>query len=438
MILSCVLLLQAAAILLLCREIQRRRKQEAALRGSEELYRMLAEGSLAGIYLIDQDEVIQYANRTLCAMFGYRREDIVGSMRYRDLIHPDDVASVERHLQRRLTGEDVSSCYEARGVHADGHCLELEILGTVNRSQGRNVVIGTTLDITLRKQAERLIEREQERREELNRALEKRVSEEVASNRDKDRIMLQQSRFAAMGEMIGNIAHQWRQPLNMLGILIQQIQMEQEKGVMTDRLMEERVGKGMDILLHLSRTIDDFRNFFRPGTKPAPFELAKAVFDTVSFFEPSCAAHGIKVGIEGHSALVCTGHPNQFSQVLLNILNNARDALLERRASHPAIKVAMRDDGCRCEVTIRDNGGGIPPEIIEKIFDPYFTTKEEGKGTGVGLYIAKAIVERNMRGRIFAANVADGAEFKIVLSQLPAAERAAGQGGINEMSDCGR
>ena len=263
-----------------------------------------------------------------------------------------------------------------------------------------------------RERAERVLQQE---REGVNRDLELRITQEVEKSREKDRLMLQQSRFAAMGEMIGNIAHQWRQPLNMLGLLIQQMQMEQEKGVMTDRLMEERVGKGMELLLYLSRTIDDFRNFFRPELEAKPFKLAQVVVKTVGFFEPSCQDHKIKITIEGESDLVFTGHANEFSQALLNILNNARDALLTNAPAMPWIAVGMRDDELRSVVTIRDNAGGIDVDIMDKIFDPYFTTKEEGKGTGIGLYLAKSIIKRNMRGQLSVSNLAEGAEFKIII-----------------------
>jgi len=266
-----------------------------------------------------------------------------------------------------------------------------------------------------RERAERLLQQEQLLQEGVNRDLEQRIRQEVEKSRAKDRLMLQQSRFAAMGEMIGNIAHQWRQPLNTLGLVIQQIQMEQEKGVMTDRLMKERVGKAMELLLNLSRTIDDFRNFFGQEVEAAPFKLAQVAVKTVNFFEPSCQDHDIKVSIEGGSDLLFTGRANEFSQALLNILNNARDALLESRPAKPWIAVGIRDDQQRTVITVRDNAGGIDAEIIGKIFDPYFTTKEEGKGTGIGLYMAKSIIGRNMHGQLSVSNLTEGAEFKIVI-----------------------
>ena len=407
-LLIALLLVQSMAVALLLRKLRRQREAQELLRGSEERFRMLVENSMVASYLIDQDEIIQYANRTLCAMFGYQQEDVVGKMGFGVLIAPGDLPRVTENLGKRV------SSYEACGVHRNGEPIDLEILGWGTSCAGRRVVVGSLLDISPRKRMESQMQLERLQREELNRNLERSIREQVEKSREKDRYLLQQSRFAAMGEMISNIAHQWRQPLNKLGIVMQRMQMEQEKGVMTDGLMEERVGNGMELLLGLSLTIDDFRNFFRPEAEPAPFSLSGAVRKTVSFFEASCLDHDIKIGVVGDSNLVYNGHVVEFRQALLNILNNARDALLENKVAQPTIVVGMRDEEHRSVLTVRDNAGGIDPEIIDKIFDPYFTTKGLGNRTGIGLYMAKTIIDQNM-GRILVRNLEDGAEFRIVV-----------------------
>jgi two-component system, NtrC family, C4-dicarboxylate transport sensor histidine kinase DctB len=413
-IVACALLIQTVAITLLIKSARRRREADQMLRESEERFRMLAENSQTGIYIVDQKENLRYVNRTIAEIFGYSQDELVGT-NFRSLICPDDLERVAENFQNRLDGRSASSHYEVRGLHQNGSLIDIELFAASSRNYRAPSIIGTVLDISSRKRDERNMQQQQLELERMNHTLEQRVADEVERNREKDRLMMQQSRFAAMGEMIGNIAHQWRQPLNMLGMVIQQMQMEQEKGQLTNEVMEMRVAKGMELLLFLSRTIDDFRNFFRPGVEPRPFSLTKAVAKTVDFFEPSCAGHGIKVSVEGKSELMYTGHVNEFSQALLNVLNNARDALLEVGVEHPGISITLHDDSSRSIITVRDNAGGIAPEVIEKIFDPYFTTKEEGKGTGVGLYMAKAIIERHMQGSICVRNVADGAEFKIIV-----------------------
>jgi two-component system, NtrC family, C4-dicarboxylate transport sensor histidine kinase DctB len=413
-IVVCALLLQSAAITLLVRSARCRRESDQLLRESEERFRMLAESSQTGIYVVDGAGTVGYANNALVEMFGWGREELVGTG-FPALISAEDLPRVSDNFRRLLEGRPGASHCEVRGRHRNGGTIDLELFAALSTTAGAASIIGTVLDITSRKGDEREREVHQLELERMNRTLEQRVACEVERNREKDRLMMQQARFAAMGEMIGNIAHQWRQPLNMLGIVIQQMQMEHEKGKLSAEVMEERVGKGMELLLYLSRTIDDFRNFFRPGIEPRTFSLAKAVAKTIEFFEPSCSSHGIKVTVEGSSTLMYTGHVNEFSQALLNILNNARDALLEKSLPHPGIVVALLDDGARSVVTVRDNAGGIAAEVIDKIFDPYFTTKEEGKGTGVGLYMAKTIIERHMQGSISASNHADGAEFRIII-----------------------
>lgn len=255
----------------------------------------------------------------------------------------------------------------------------------------------------------------QQQEQELREREQARAEAEAEKAREKDRLMLQQSRFAAMGEMIGNIAHQWRQPLNMLGLLIQQMQMEQEKGTMTDQLMEQRVQKGMELILTLSRTIDNFRSFFRPQLQPALFRPAQVVDRTVAFFRPGCENNNISITVEGSSEQVLNGHANEFSQAVLNILDNARDALLDNGRRESWIRVRIGEEGSRSVVTISDNAGGIDESILHKVFDPYFTTKEEGKGTGVGLYLAKSIISRNMKGELTVRNLPEGAEFTIIV-----------------------
>jgi PAS domain S-box-containing protein len=413
-IVAFALLLQSGAIALLMRSAKSRRRADQLLRESEERFRMLAENSQTGIYIVDQMETIRYVNRTIVEIFGYSQEEMIG-MSFGSLICQEHLPCVLENFKNRIAGLPASSHYELRGRHRNGSLIDIEMFEAVSRTLGTPSIIGTVLDISARKRNERDMQHQQVDLEEMNHTLEQRIADEVESSREKDRLMMQQSRFAAMGEMIGNIAHQWRQPLNMMGIVIQQMQMEQEKGQLTTEVMEERVAKGMELLLYLSATIDDFRNFFRPGIEPRPFSLAKAVDKTIKFFEPSCSGHGIKVTVEGKCSLMYTGHVNEFSQALLNILNNARDALLEKEFREPHIVVSLHDKGRRGVVTVRDNAGGIPPEVIEKIFDPYFTTKEEGKGTGVGLYMAKTIIERHMQGSIYVKNFQGGAEFTIIL-----------------------
>jgi signal transduction histidine kinase len=284
-------------------------------------------------------------------------------------------------------------------------------------------------EIDLRKKTERenelaLIRRKETEAalKELNEELEKRVEERTAELREKDQLLLTQGRRAAMGEMIGNIAHQWRQPLNSLGLLVQEVQLVQEVGEADLNYLAEYSQRSMKLIHHMSRTIDDFRNFFKPDKEKVNFDVEEVVRKTLQLLEGTLKEQGIAVEVDTAGESMLLGYPNEFSQVLLNILNNARDVLRERKVAEPRIGIGITGDGGKVCVTIRDNAGGIPVEIIDRIFDPYFTTKGPESGTGVGLSMSKSIVDRNFGGLLSARNVSGGAEFTVeVASATPVA-----------------
>ena len=231
--------------------------------------------------------------------------------------------------------------------------------------------------------------------------------------REKEQMLIQQSRQAAMGEMIGNIAHQWRQPLNSLGLIAQQLLLFYDHGEFDREVLNKSVLQSMELIRHMSRTIDDFRNYFRPDKEKVDFKVAEAIANTLSLIEDSFKNQNISIEVFAqHDPAIC-GYPNEFAQALLNILNNARDALTERGIDDPRVTITICSEDDKAVVTVADNAGGIPEEIMNKIFDPYFTTKGPRSGTGVGLFMSKTIIEKNMGGKLSVLNIANGAEFRI-------------------------
>jgi signal transduction histidine kinase len=260
------------------------------------------------------------------------------------------------------------------------------------------------------------LRKEIDERERAERALhhETRERQQVTDSlRQKEQLLLQQSRLAAMGEMINNIAHQWRQPLNALGLLVQEIDLLREMGQLDNGQLAGNVGKSMGLINHMSQTIDDFRHFFMPDKEAVPFSVPEVAAKTVALVAESFASQQIALTTKLDASPTIVGFPNQYSQALLNILMNARDALLERRPPSPRVTIAIGLEGERSVLTVTDNAGGIDEAVLGKIFEPYFTTKGPDKGTGVGLFMSKAIVEKNMHGRLTAGNTADGAQFRI-------------------------
>ncbi len=267
-------------------------------------------------------------------------------------------------------------------------------------------------EVAERMQAQEQLALHQEKLETLNRSLQQRVEGAVTELRQKDQMLISQGRQAAMGEMIGNIAHQWRQPLNALSILISNIQFAQQ----FNELDEEYMGKSVDtanrLIQKMSTTISDFSNFFSPDKEKTSFSALEQIGHAVALLEAAFTNHNITITTEADNDCLLYGFPNEYSQVLLNLMNNARDAIVQSGSLPGQITISLKGkrDGMGV-LTILDNGGGIPDEVIEKIFEPYFSTKK--MGTGIGLYMSKTIIERNMNGTLAAQNVGNGCEFTV-------------------------
>jgi PAS domain S-box-containing protein len=236
-----------------------------------------------------------------------------------------------------------------------------------------------------------------------------RLAEEL---REKDVLLLQQSRMAAMGEMISYIAHQWRQPLHLLSLLVFNLAQAEDGGAPGEQ-RQQMVAQADDLLQHMASTIDDFRNFFRTDQEQAPFNLKKSVRKILNLIAADLDKQGIEIDFEAEDSLCVTGKGNEFSHVLLNLLNNAKEALVAKGVVEPRIHIRVFQEGEKKVVTVRDNAGGVPASIREHLFDAHFTTKETG--TGIGLYIAKIIIEKRLHGSISTHHAGDGLEFRIEL-----------------------
>ena len=234
----------------------------------------------------------------------------------------------------------------------------------------------------------------------------------------KDAIMIQQSRQAAMGEMIGNIAHQWRQPLSALGLVVQKIKFYYDEDLLTENLLDKSVKKSNMLIEKMSTTIDDFRNFFKTDRIKEKFFIKDSIDETFELIDASLRQHNIGIKTSySQKDIDYFGYKNELEQVLLNIINNAKDILLSNDTKNPIIKIEVLQRDKEIFIEISDNGGGVPKNIIKKIFDPYFTTKEQGKGTGIGLYMSKMIIETNMNGVLGVRNSDIGAVFVIQIKE---------------------
>ncbi len=285
-----------------------------------------------------------------------------------------------------------------------------------NELQKRSHELGETnerlkVEIQERQGAQDELALKQTQLEELNSSLQRRIAEALAELRQKDQMMISQGRQAAMGEMIGNIAHQWRQPINALAMVLGNIRQAYYYKELTDKYIEDTVDNGNRLIQKMSTTINDFRNFFLPDKEAVSFSARDQIKHAVSLVVSGLENQNIRIHLETDSDLTLTGFPNEYSQVLLNLLSNSREAIKESKVAEGHITIRLfEQDGEGC-VTFSDNGGGIKNDVIDKIFEPYFSTKE--MGTGIGLYMSKMIIERSMNGTIEAKNSDGGAEFVI-------------------------
>jgi len=243
----------------------------------------------------------------------------------------------------------------------------------------------------------------------LNSSLEYKVIEEVEKNRAKDKQMIQQSKMASMGEMIGAIAHQWRQPLNTISIRIQNLKYDYlEDKLKDENYIKEFIRENKKTIIFMSKTIDDFRNFYRIDKEKKEFDIYQATQNVLNMLIAQLRENNIEISLSGKQFNII-GLESEYQQVILNIVNNAKDILIENKILNPKIDIIISKN----KMIIEDNGGGIPKDILDRVFEPYFTTKEQGSGTGMGLYMSKMIIEENMGGSLIVKNGIKGAIFEI-------------------------
>ena len=423
-------------------EIAERKRVEDELRLSEAGFRTMADAMPQLAWIARPDGFIYWYNRRWYQYTGLTAQEMEG-WGWQKVHDPQMLPAVLNQWQGAIaSGEPFEMVFPLRG--ADRQYRQFLTRAQPLRDARGEIVqwFGTNTDITELKRAEDALHR-------LNEELEERVArrtkelegsqleletqnaqlqeayleqeEQTAERirileelRRKEQLLMQQSRMAAMGEMLVNISHQWRQPLNVLGVKIQELGLSYKYGGFSAELLDGNLAEAMEIIRGMSQTITDFLELVSSdaGGK-VRFALDQVIRKTVELVAESFKNQGVSIEVNCTGDPRIDGYPNQYGQVLLHLLSNARDAFLERRVANPLITVRSLVENGSSVVTVTDNAGGIREEILDKIFDAYFTTKELGKGVGVGLFISKNIVETNMAGRFSVRNVRGGAEFRI-------------------------
>jgi len=322
-----------------------------------------------------------------CEISGYSRDELIGQS-HSIVRHPKMEKIIYKQMWDTIQKGGIWQG-EIKNVKKDGgfYWVDAKILPTFNAAHeivGYNAV---RQDITAQKNLE-----------------------------EQQDMLTQQSKSAAMGEMISMIAHQWRQPLQTISILVQKLPLTRMLGnEITDELLEDILHDVNIQIDYMTNTIDDFRNFFKPNKEKNKIELKKLVSKSIEFLSYMLNIDSITVNVEIEENVVVHVYVNEIIQVLINIVKNARDVMIEKDIKNRNINIKIYATKSYSVIEVEDNAGGIPGGIIEKIFEPYFSTKSDEKGTGLGLYMSKTIIEQHSLGKLSVSNSNLGAVFKIEL-----------------------
>jgi signal transduction histidine kinase len=249
----------------------------------------------------------------------------------------------------------------------------------------------------------------------LNFSLERRVAHEVNVHREKEKMLIQQSKMADMGTMLSMIAHQWRQPLNQLSYIFMNIEGAHEYKELTAEYLDEKITEGNALLQYMSKTIDDFRNYFKPDKGKTKHCISDVISDTLPLVEKMLTANSIEITCSFDTKKEVMLYRNELIQVLLNLIHNASDSLILHHIHNPKISIVTKEQQEYLFISVCDNGVGISDDIAEKIFQPYFSTKDANHGTGLGLYMSNSIIEEHMGGTLTFENQEEGVCFIITL-----------------------
>lgn len=247
---------------------------------------------------------------------------------------------------------------------------------------------------------------------ELNTLLSQRIEEETARVLEKEHLLMRQAHDAAMGEMIANIAHEWRQPLSSLALIVQNLRYDSHDGLLDEQALESALDRAQLAIDEMATTINDFRIFFSRHGAETEFGLLAAIRKCTDLMAASLKAHEIEIIVSGDEVMA-HGRESEFLHAMLNLVANSKDALVERKSPRRRIEIQVSHNDDEARILLRDTAGGIERAIIDKVFEPYFTTKQQG--SGIGLYLTRTVIEQHMRGRIWADNWEQGAQFHILL-----------------------
>jgi len=347
------------------------------LESQREYANMITQINTNAIIAVDTNFSILTFNKSAQEMFGYSEEEMLHTKLIDDKIIP------KKYLKSHNLGlanfmksgklKNKDEVFELEGQHKDRTIFPIRISFGINIEGEKKIVVANIQNITKEK--------------------------------EKDSLIMEQSRFAAMGEMIGNIAHQWRQPLSSISAIATGAKLRYKNNLISDEELDNTFVKIKDHTQHLSKTIDDFRDFLKHDKNKELFDVGEVVNKSIVLTEAVFQDNNITIDFKNtQEKFQLNGSSSELSQVFLNILNNAKDVLVEKEIKNKMVSIEIIKENQFVVVKIHDNAGGIPEDIKDKVFDPYFTTKHKSQGTGIGLFMSQKIITQHFNGSIEVQN----------------------------------
>lgn len=373
------------------------------------------------IWEIDNQGRYTYLSPQVKTILGYEIEELLGKTPF-DLMTEDEATKISKFLDRVIENSEPIIQMTNKNIHKDGTLVYLETSGNPILDKHNQVIgyRGSDRDVTQKINSQKLIDANYKEIEILNKQLQVEVFDEIEKNRKKDLQLFAQSKMVSMGEMIVNIAHQWRQPLSAISTVASGVKLKQEYNL----LKTEEISKSMDDIGNyteqLSKTIDRFMTFLKDEKEFRHVSIITTIQCSIDMLLSSLNNNGIEVihNLNDTQDSTINTIPSELQEVIINILNNAKDILNENKVSKPFIQINLEIGKKEITLTIEDNGGGIQEDILPKIFEPYFTTKEFTNGIGLGLHMSYRVITESLKGELYAKNGTNGAIFYIKLPFL--------------------
>ena len=383
----------------------------------------------------DINGIITFVNDEFCKISGYSYDELVGQ-NHNIVRHPDVPTSNFETLWKTILNKKPYKS-TVKNLTKDGKTVYLNTTITPILDDKSNIIefiairYDVTAEVELKKHLElkdkeleqlnltleqKVVEQTKQLKE-LNKTLEQKVALEIKKNEEKQKMLFWQSRMASLGQMLGNIAHQWRQPLTELNLTL--FNMKRACSKNDEKKVDELYKESKLLILNMSSTIEDFSNFFNPQKEKKSFEIKEAVNEALVILKKVIEMENINIKIDVPIKYKVLGVSNELSQVIINLIQNSKDAFKINDIKNKKITITLKEEQILDKkyslLEISDNAGGISKENTDKIFEPYFTTKHKSQGTGLGLFMSKMIIEKSLDGELSHENIKNGSLFTIKL-----------------------